>query len=72
MATCYNCGCTLPPGTAVRTRVLKGHAGRRKSGYVVMCAACSKATEGNNKAVAITGIVVIVVLGLVFYVIRGY
>lgn len=71
MATCYNCGCSLPPGTAVRTRVLKGHEGRKKSGYVLMCAACSKTTHESNLVVAVIVFVVMAVTAVIFALVKA-
>lgn len=73
MAKCYNCGCTLPAGTAVKTRVLKGHNGRKKDGYVLMCAACSKATNDQNAVVlglALVGMVVVTIIWVLFQVLQ--
>jgi hypothetical protein len=66
MAKCYRCGCSLPPGTAISTKVLKGFKGRRKNGYVLMCAPCSQATHEDNKSIAIWALVGMAILAAIF------
>jgi hypothetical protein len=72
MAKCNNCGCPLPPGTAVSTRVLKGYRGRKNSGVVLMCEPCSRAIGEQNQTVAIFGLIVIAILVGLFVVLAAY
>jgi len=67
MATCYNCGRSMGPGEATQTRVLKGHNGRQKSGYVLMCPSCSSSTVDHNKTVAIMVLIAMAFILLLFW-----
>lgn len=66
MAKCYRCGTSLPDG-GISTRVMKGDGGRRKNGYVLMCAACSANTNSSNAVVAIIAFIAMGVLALIFF-----
>lgn len=69
---CYQCRRTLPRDRLVRQQVLKGHQGRIRNGYVLMCSDCSSKVRSNNATVAIISLIGMAVLAAVVVAIRGY
>lgn len=71
MARCSNCGASVPDGRLTRQRVLKGHNGRRKNGYLLMCANCASTTQENNMWVAGIVLAIMVIGAIVVISVRG-
>ena len=58
---CYGCRQQVPRHELVRQQLLRGHGGRRHTGYVLMCSNCAAQQQSENRSVAM---VVLLVLGL--------
>lgn len=72
MPRCSNCGATVPEGQLTRQRVLKGHNGRRKNGYLLMCNSCASTTQESNQVVIGIALAVMAVLALLVFLVRGH
>jgi hypothetical protein len=76
---CYICNQPFPRDQLQYNRIWAGYQGRPKTGRVLMCADCSaqvdehwRKQEEMQKAMAIVGLIIMSVICLVFYAIRGY
>ena len=76
---CYVCRQSFPRDQLGHNRIWAGYQGRLKTGWVLMCARCSAQVDEHwrreaemQKVIAAAGLVIMVVIAVLFYAIRGY
>ncbi|ONG56248.1 hypothetical protein BKE38_06340 [Pseudoroseomonas deserti] len=71
MARCSNCRASVPDGQLTRQKVFKGHNGRRKNGYLLMCGSCATTTQDSNQVLAVIVLVGMAIITVAVIAVRG-
>jgi len=71
MAHCYNCGCPLPTGAGIRTRVISASHGRIVNEHVLMCSRCSRNSHETHMSLIGLSVIVVFLVAVVVQAIQA-